>query len=608
MTSAPDDLPKRITREEFILAIEAVRHFEAEGEDLPPGCFETMQYYVQSRLKAVTKGRGSDADIVQICAWYWPDIVLDDWQPELIRQIVSGVYSPMQEVLVKGCTGSGKGFSISIAANLWYEANRKVCKVVINAPTHNHAVATMFAEISKLRRKMRGIDPSTIFKTSIQEHEQRYIKVMCPKDAESISGQHSPATLFIFDEGSMVQRAYWDQAATQCQLRVAASNPRTISGWFYECFPKNNPDEDQIMRISGGLRFLKTISAEECRNVITGKAEIPGQITREKLKSIKEKSPAFYRVMGLGKFPIEDETKQVILSSWIDRHKNAHNKDIAIEAFALDVARSIKGDQSILSAGGAQGLHSQLTKQSANLSEVQGWAIDVILKTYGIDLIKSQIPIAVDDQGVGGGLADGLKELGARVIMVKDRKLVNKVQFFNARAEMWGNLSNRLNPDGPWGGSEETGDPGEAWAIPDDPELIQDLLAGEKIMQSDGVKWQLIPKKKKDKNDTRTTFQEKIGRSPDKGDSAVYLYDVVHKMLAGGIVDRTLKEPLICTEDRARESAPITKEEVDNMPDFLKGVLDDPMFLGFDLEEDAGGIDIENSPELSNLMRAFRPT
>ena len=136
--------------------------------------------------------------------------------------------------------------------------------------------------------------------------------------------------------------------------------------------------------------------------------------------------------------------------------------------------------------------------------------------------------------------------------------------YANLRAEAYGELGNRLNPKGAW--------PDEPWAIPRDSELEEDLCAPERIYTSDGIKFRLTPKAAT-RNFQGESLQKKLGRSPDKGDAVAYLYHAVREFLKGAEWNELQAAPLIASGDDPDERTPLTEEEVQELPDWLKDIV-----------------------------------
>lgn len=529
------------------------------------------------RLQMALRGEVSDAEIRSLVAFFWPDVLLDRWQVRLIKRILSGRWTNLNEVGIKGCTKAGKGFAVAISACLWFEGNEE-CKVVITSQRHKHAHDVMFGEVLRCRKRMRHVDQSFNGDTRIKAHQSRYIVTASPESGEGFSGQHGPATLFLFDEATAITEEYWDQAKTQAAVMVALANPRTMSGWFRNLFPAGNPDQTQVVSIPGGRRYLVTIGGKDCLNVRSGEDRIQNQISRARYEGIMaHPNKRWSRIMGDGKFPDEDEDVLVIAPSWLERHLNAWRADLSVTAFGLDVAASIDGDRTELACGGSGGCRAIHEKRSVDTMQVVGWVLRSASKRYGIDLTKGDNPIAVDMDGLGKGVGDRLAEKGCWVIEIRGNATsqVDPKQYANARAENYGELGLRLNPKGPW--------PDEPWALPRDQELLDDLCAPEKEYGSDGIRYKITPKNKPNPNYRGVTLAQKLGRSPDKGDACSYLYSAVRELVSVSDWQHDQEAEILASgEDPAEERRPLEADELDGLDAFLRGLLESS-------REDAGG-------------------
>ena len=113
-----------------------------------------------------------------------------------------------------------------------------------------------------------------------------------------------------------------------------------------------------------------------------------------------------------------------------------------------------------------------------------------------------------------------------RVIEVRGNAtpLEEKHRCSNRRAEMYAQLADRLDP----------AQNAEPFALPDDRELMDELVAPEKVWQgSDGLKFRLTPKARRPGQSFKgRTVSERLGRSPDKADAVAYCYQAVRKPLS----------------------------------------------------------------------------
>ena len=118
---------------------------------------------------------------------------------------------------------------------------------------------------------------------------------------------------------------------------------------------------------------------------------------------------------------------------------------------------------------------------------IVGWVLDVAISIHGIDLKRRQVPITVNMDGLGKGVGDRLNELGVKVRPFHGAATAQRShQYRNRRAEVYGELAQRLDPKGRW--------PDTPWRLPDDPLLLDELVAPEKVYGSDGLKFGITPK------------------------------------------------------------------------------------------------------------------
>lgn len=558
-----------IPDDQLITAWRAVNKAATEGIELPLDELEVaLDSDVAELLQSVTQGQGGAQEVGVLVRHHWPDILLDDWQAEIIWHILSGQNTDLNEVTIKGCTAAGKGFAVSLGACLWFQAAPE-CKIIITSQRHKHAHDVMFGEVLKCRKRMRHACPGDNGIQRVRQSEQKYIVTVSPFEVEGFSGQHGPATLFVMDEATAVPEDRWDQAKTQAACMVALANPRTMSGWFRGTFPSASLDKTQVIEISGGRRYVVTVGGSDCMNVREGAAIIPSQITRERYMALKEHpNPRWSRVMADGLFPEEDEDFLVIVPSWLERHLKAWRRDIHVVAFGLDVAASEAGDRTVLAAGGPGGCASVYELQDVDTMRVVGWVVRMAQDKYGIDLKANSTSVVVDMDGLGKGVGDRLAEIGVHVIEFRGNATseVDSKQYANLRAEAYGELGRRLDPRGAF--------PDEPWGLPKDADLLEDLCAPERIYSSDGVKFKLTPKDNPAKNYKGETIRQKLGRSPDKGDAVVYLYHGVRAyQTALSWHDRFSGDILASGEDPVEERRPFTDKELEELPDYLKELV-----------------------------------
>jgi hypothetical protein len=510
---------------------------------------------------AAAEDKARKGDCAELIKFMWPGICLDGFQLVIINSVLSPYRT---ETLVKGCTRPGKGFSMSVAVCLWFHLFEK-SKVVLTGPSHEHIKHNLFAEIAMLFRQMKYKCPGECRTDSIVdlEREDHYIVVSSPRDGEGFSGQHGPKTLFAIDEATIFPEALYLDARKQAAHIIALANPRCLSGWFRDAFPKVDPDVTQVIDTSFGNRQLVTVGGLDCANVIEGRLErpigpkdgitidgrefkqgepippeyfkkvkllIPNQLDLGRFRDIMANADPRHRdVFALGKFPTEDALKQIVLASWLDRHREAWKltedaSHIDVTAFGLDLGASETGDASVLAVGGEKGCKKLYSNKDADTMKTVHWAIQTA-SANGIDLGAGRNPICVDADTWGKGVSDRLRELGCWVLEFHGQKTADEPRLYeNARSEAWGEFGQRLDPNGPWGAEKEA-----AFGIPPDRELVEELTVVEKVYGRDPFRFGLTPKDRTraKKDGDQETIRDKIGRSPDRADAVVYLWRAI---------------------------------------------------------------------------------
>jgi hypothetical protein len=243
---------------------------------------------------------------------------------------------------------------------------------------------------------------------------------------------------------------------------------------------------------------------------------------------------------------------QVIPASWLKRHEEAWKQtrgEVSVEAFGLDVAASLHGDETILAAGGSAGLRCLHALQEADTMQTVAWVLTLAREQYDIDLTAGETPVAVDMDGLGKGVGDRLAEQGVHVVEIRGGRPadVEPNTYTNKRAENYGELARRLDPAGPWGS--------EPWPLCPDPMLRAELVAHEKVYGSDGLRFRVTPKDRQPGGTFKgETLREKLGRSPDRADAVAYLYAAVRGFHEEGPVTIERSLLLVTPEEQSEFS------------------------------------------------------
>jgi hypothetical protein len=505
-----------------------------------------------------------------------PHLRLDWWQ----KVILAGFFAKdIGEQYIKGCTGAGKGGSTAIGFCLWYDVYTQ-CRISLTGANHDHAVKNIFGETKSWYMKMKHRDTkgTAVLKESIEESERRYIKLLNPDPAsptagESFSGAHGPNTLAAFDENSAHPEVFERNARKNARKIICLANPRIRSGSFYRAFEAMGLDR---MDVTGccpgkrGKRLCVTIGGLDCINVSENRLAIPvappggfevagkkfeefDLIDEEYVEQCKPLIPGQMDVSQFiaalndstlpecfahGRFPKEDAERQIILPSWLPRHEQAWNDSVPVTCVGLDVALSLDGDNTVIAVGSDKGCRSFHPFQMENPNEIAREVIRRLAEDYSIDLTLRQTPVCIDyGGGYGRSVGPVLMEMGVWVIPFEPGGSSSTPrQYANMRAEGYGELAIRLDPNGPIQ---------EPWGIPILDGLREELCAPEREYAPDMIRWKVKPK---------VEIKQQLGRSPDFADALTYLFHAVK-------VRHNLQAFLHNISKRSVVLYPTTKEE-----------------------------------------------
>lgn len=501
-------------------------------------------------------------------------ITLDAFQVD----IISSLFDPtIRQVFVKGNTGCGKGAAAAIVCCV-YLSIYEDARIVVSRDSERSCLRQTFAEIARWWRAMASPPAGLTLRAKgifDDTRPERCLSIANPKVGEGFSGCHSEHVLFVFDEATAPNlMPRYSLVETQAKKFLALANPRTTAGPFWAMFQRATaPDQTQTITAPTGRVRLVTVDGRQMLNVIarclTRPLSPPGGVTLagrdwpagtilpadvfrlaaplipgqtcydEYLALCQHADPDFVACMAHGRFPRFDRRTQLIRRDWLlaghdlwSRWQRLWQRDsltsasrrrldrwLPVEAFGLDVSGSADGDLTVLTAGGQRGIRDQVSIRLGDAVSLVEWVLATARERFGVELPASQVPIGVDADGLGWGVISLLRKRGARVIECRGNQLstINPREYRNQRAEVYSELARRLDPEGPFAGVD--------FALPANELLTEELCAPRKIYAADGLCYALTPKRPiPGQKDQRETLQQRLGRSPDFADSAVYFY------------------------------------------------------------------------------------
>lgn len=422
-------------------------------------------------------------------------IVPDEQQTELLRNFYS-----KKKTACKSGRGCGKTYVAAII--VWHFLCTRYSQVLISAPGGGTIGTSIWPTLSKLHSNMEPVfkDQFDIQHTKIV-HKDFPLEWFCmartarKESPEALAGAHSKHLLYVIDEASGVDDPVFQIAVgslTEVEnYLLMISNPRRLTGYFYEAFRPIN--KEIFVQVTFSALKSKFVTRDSIDN----------------WKTMYGEGSNTYRVEVLGEFPEKDDDSVIP----IDLLEEA----VAREDFQLEPAPILWGVDMGMGSD-----KSILVQRQANyvFPKIHKWRDRDTMITVGrIKQLYDETPdemkpakILVDSIGVGKGPYDRMKELGLPVHpAIASSKPVNRKYMFNAKAEWWSEMRRWFMNDKP--------------KIPNDRMLIEQLSTVRSIPDSTG-------KFKIESKDRYKNRNPSIG-SPDEADALAMTFNMKSKKVVG---------------------------------------------------------------------------
>jgi phage terminase large subunit len=366
---------------------------------------------------------------------------IDMWEKQ--REIARSVEFN-RRTSVASCHAAGKTFTMAGVA-LGFLHTRHNSLVVTTAPTGDQVRNILWRDIRKLARASRGQLLGRALTTRYEIGPDWYAIGLSPREGGSdtdesnttFQGYHAADILIIIDEGAGVSEdriEALDAAMTSERARmVIVGNPTSVGGTFHASFHKDRTLWHNIR-----------ITAFDTPNFTEGRIVRPYLITpewvREAVQKYGEDSP-YVQARVYARFPTTG-TNTLIPLAWAEAANAREHEQPAETArwiAGVDVARF--GDDSTAIA----------VRHGRNLKHLFRWGNQGI--TYSAGQIKNILhgfpdmdEVRIDTIGVGGGLADILREDGFNVVDVNvSSQSSDPEQWPNLRHEIWWQMRERFD-------------------------------------------------------------------------------------------------------------------------------------------------------------------
>jgi len=438
-----------------------------------------------------------------------------DWQllPQYQRHKWDGSINPLKMILdllskgtqrigVESATGTGKT-KLGAGIVFWFLECYENSLVVTTAPKQDQLLLHIWKEIGKMFSDFGKGDLTTL-KLRMYEDSNAWVAVgfvagvkADEESATKAQGFHAEHMLIILEETPGIPQpiitAFQNTAGAPHNIILALGNP--------------DHQLDTLHRFCAlpNVTHIR-ISAFDHPNVVLNDASfIPGAVSKAGLEDMLARygssdNPLYLsRARGISPGQSSDS---LIKLQWCVDAADEKNRDRNIllngeKALGADVANSESGDKAAVAYG-----------QGAVLLEVNDFHCpdsnqfgkrDIYFKMKEENISPDYV--GVDGIGVGAGTVNALKEMELKVISLIGSEAAVKQkgeeEFNNLRSQMWWQMREDLRNC--------------EIILPRDNELISDLTA---------PKWSI--KNGKIVIENKEEIKIRLGRSPNKGDAAVY--------------------------------------------------------------------------------------
>lgn len=504
-------------------------------------------------------------DPLRVIEFLWPHVHLYDKEREIVQSTWAN-----DETYVPAANTMGKDFVAGYIIPVFF-LTRQPCRIVTTSVKADH-LDVLWGEIHRaidtckyplsindggpleiLQKELRKVVDGKLCKISyvkgmvaddkhmdaMQGHYATPLGIDVPLGSEMCSplkgfSDEIPRTLFVVDEAAGVRNGYYDMATSWAKRMLVFGNCNPCNNFFRQKIKNGD------VRSKNGKRYyvkVIRIKAEDSPNVKLALAEqavgkeisyrtlIPGVLSADDYFKRREVWDKVRQCIGLDGEFYEGAEQLLYPPEWLNNAEQLALKPKAKgRKFVLGIDTAFGGDASVWVVLSDWGVEELISIQTPDTSVIVGRTL-ALMKKYGI----AAKDVLFDAGGGGAVHADLLRAKGYRVRAIafgasataeKKRGIhtleqrkeddIIRYAYKNRRAEMYGLLSRKLDPDD--GGGMAIGKEHE--------ELRRQLSPIPRKTDGEGRLY-LPPKKKKDKDSTEETMTELIGCSPDEADALV---------------------------------------------------------------------------------------
>jgi len=403
---------------------------------------------------------------------------------------------------VKAGHGVGKTFVAAVIL-LWFLDTHPNSRVITTATKWSQVKKLLWHEVNQLHKRAKDrpqakdrpiFHGADLLLTELNLPDGRYAIGLSskPEQSESFAGHHAPHILVIVDEASGVHRKIFEAGegymTTDGARALLIGNPTRPHGVFYDAFHRERATYNTIsISVLDSPTFTGERVPVHLHRVMPGKAWV------ESRKRAWGEGSVIYSVRVVGRFPKTTDDAVIGLGDVEDAQERELHASIATDRTIVtcDVAR-FGGDETVIGQRVGPRVRIRHTYRGKPITATAGRIMAVARET-----VPAATTIVIDDDGVGGGVTDILREklvpLGYTVVGFNANATAYQPDDYpNRRSELWFAMADAL----------------PHLDLDDDDQLAADLTSPIYDYDMHGRR------KVEPKDDTK----KRLGRSPDRAD------------------------------------------------------------------------------------------
>jgi len=422
-------------------------------------------------------------------------------QAEILRSVAEN-----RMTSVRSGHGVGKS-AVEAWIIIWFMTTRPFPKIPCTAPTQHQLFDILWAEVSKWLRNNKVLSNELIWtkeKLYMKDYPEEWFAVArTASKPDALQGFHAENVMYIIDEASGVDDKIFEPVLGSLSTRGAkllmCGNPTQLSGFFYDSHNKNRGSY-KTFHIDG--RNSGRVSEDFVKTIINMYGE----------------DSNVFRVRVAGEFPLREDdvfiplplVENSIMTEFIPK-KKPYSVHIGCDVARYGDDKTVIGYKIDEKAEFHKKRQGQDTMKTADDIIFLG---EKLIREYNF---KNEIPVKVDDGGVGGGVVDRLRQIKRNnserfwwldIYPVNFGKRINHKYFYDSTTYMMSVVKKLLQPFDEDGNKKPI-----ELILPNDNDLVAQL-SGRKYFVTENSKIRI---------ESKEAVKKRGRQSPDEADCVLLL-------------------------------------------------------------------------------------